>query len=154
MHETFLAHRQYLYLKIAGGLAALSALAYALHSPPSPPNGGTWLGYALGTLGALLIVWLAWFCVRKRQYASTLGSLKDWLSGHVYLGASLIVVATLHTGFEFGWNIHTLAYVLMILVILSGFFGIYTYWRYPALLTENRAGQTDEAMLAEIAELD
>lgn len=44
-----------------------------------------------------------------------------WLSAHVYLGTALIVVATLHTGFEFGWSVHTLAYALTLAVVLSGF---------------------------------
>ena len=35
---------------------------------PEPPNGGTWLGYTLGTIGALLIVWLMLFGIRKRRY--------------------------------------------------------------------------------------
>lgn len=154
MHESFLAYRHYLYLKLASGLAVLSGLAYLLHNPPVPPNGGTWLGYTLGTVGALMIFWLAWLGVRKRQYRSTLGTLKGWLSAHVYFGLSLIAIATLHCGFQFGWNVHTLAYVLMVAVIASGLFGVYFYWRYPALLTQNRAGQTDEAMVSEIAELD
>jgi hypothetical protein len=154
MHETFLAYRQFLYLKIAAGIVALSALAYALHDPQVPPNGGTWLGYALGTVGALMIFWLAWLGVRKRQYHSTLGTLKGWLSAHVYFGLALVFVATLHCGFQFGWNVHTLAYVLMVMVVLSGLFGLYTYWRCPALLTKNRGDQTDEAMLSQIDDLD
>ena len=39
-----------------------------------PPNGGTWQGYVLGTIGALLIVWLTLLGVRKRRYSSTLGT--------------------------------------------------------------------------------
>ena len=42
-------------------------------------------------------------------------------------GLSLIVIVTLHTGFQFGWNVHTLAYGLMLLVIVSGIFGIVVY---------------------------
>ena len=80
--------------------------------------------------------------------------LEDWLSAHVYLGLALIFVATLHAGFQFGWNVHTLAYTLMMLVILSGVFGLYAYVRYPLLMTENRRGATLGSMFSEIAELD
>jgi hypothetical protein len=154
MHESFLVYRNFLYLKIALALVLASIVAYALHNPAAPPNGGDWLGYTLGTIGAALILWLLWFGIRKRRYKSQLGTVAGWLSGHVYLGTSLLVIATLHCAFQFGWNVHTLAYALMVIVILSGFFGVFTYVRYPALLTENRAGRGDEAILSEIADLD
>ena len=32
---------------------------------------------------------------------------------------------------QVGWNLHTLAYVLMIVVIASGFFGLYSYLNNP-----------------------
>jgi hypothetical protein len=95
-----------------------------------------------------------WFGVRKRRYNTGAGLLEDWLSAHVYLGLALIVVATLHTGFQFGWNVHTLAYSLMILVIVSGVFGVYAYIRFPALMTENRRSLTLDQMLAQMSELD
>ena len=76
------------------------------------------------------------------------------MSAHVYFGLALIVVATLHTGFRFHWNVHTLAFVLMVIVILSGMFGAYAFWRYPGLMTTNRAGATLDTMTAELAALD
>ena len=79
-------------------------------------NGGSWYGYLLGTIGALLILWLTLLGVRKRAMTRRRWSLKAWTSAHVYLGLSLIVIGTLHTGFQFGWNVHTLAYALMMLV--------------------------------------
>jgi hypothetical protein len=154
VHESFLAYRKFLYLKLGLGLIALSILAYALDDPPHGPNGGTWLGYTLGTVGAGLILWLLWYGVRKRQYHSTLGQVSGWLSGHVYLGSALLVVATLHCGFKFGWNVHTLSYVLMILVIVSGAYGVFTYVRYPTRLTDNKGGMAIDAMLKEIGDLD
>jgi len=95
-----------------------------------------------------------WFGYRKRVYLKDQGNLVAWLSAHVYLGLSLLVIATLHTGFHFGWNIHTLAYVLMCLVIASGAFGVFSYVRYPRLMTETRHGTTMPQMLGRIATLN
>lgn len=154
VQESFVGHGGYRYLWLSLLLAIGSIVAYFLVVPLEGPNGGSWVGYTLGTIGAVLIVWLTLFGYRKRTYRNRVGSLKGWLSGHVYLGGSLLVIVTLHTGFQFGWNIHTVAYGLMTLVVLSGFFGVYAYARYPTLMTRNRANVDRATMLAEIAELD
>lgn len=154
MHDSFLTHARKCWLWVALVLLTGSLVAYVWHDPIGPPNGGTWLGYTLGTIGALLIFWLTSFGIRKRTYANRVGSLRGWLSAHVYLGTSLILIALLHSGFQFGWNVHTLALVLMLAVILSGFFGVYAYLRYPSLMTRNRDSATRQAMLDEIADID
>jgi hypothetical protein len=81
-------------------------------------------------------------------------SLKAWTSAHVYLGLALIVIATLHTGFQFGWNVHTLAYALMMLVILSGIFGISAYATLPQALSTNRGELTQGQMLDALRAID
>jgi len=154
MEYSFLSHGNYRYLWVSVVLVVASIVAYAVHQPTVVPNGGTWLGYTLGTIGALLIYWLTCFGIRKRRYSSNVGTLRGWLSAHIYLGTALIIVALLHCAFQFGWNLHTLAFVLMMLVICSGFFGVFTYVRYPSLMTRNRDSNTRGAMLEEITELD
>lgn len=154
MHESFLRHERWRYLKAAGALCAVAIVFYLWHDPLDGPNGGTWLGYTLGTIGALLIAWLAWLGVRKRQYASNLGTVRGWVSAHVYLGLALLVIATLHTGFQFGPNLHTLAYVLMVLVIASGVVGLVAYARYPRMITDHRAQATREAWVEEVLDLN
>lgn len=154
MHDSILDYRGYRYLWAALILSIGSIVAYLWHDPIGVPNGGSWLGYTLGTIGALLILWLLWFGIRKRRYSGGSGTARGWLSAHVYLGTTLILIAFLHAGFQVGWNIHTLALALMLLVIFSGFFGVYAYLRYPSLMTRNRADSTRDAMLAEIRELD
>ncbi|WP_374633317.1 hypothetical protein [Ferrovibrio sp.] len=153
-HESVLVYRGFRYLRFALGLCILAILAYVFHDAYPEPNGGTWLGYTLGTIGLGIILFLAWFGIRKRRYGPSADRLADWLSAHVYLGLALIVIATLHAGFQVGWNVHTLAYGLMLTVIVSGVFGVYAYLRYPQLMTENRRGTTLQQMLAQIADLD
>lgn len=154
MQESILSYRRLRYLWVSAALAAVTIAGFALHRPAEPANGGTWLGYTLGGIAAGLVVWLAAFGVRKRAYGSTLGSVQGWLSAHVYLGLALIVVATLHAGMQFGWNVHTLAYVLTCVVVASGMAGVWLYLRYPEAMSRNRAAQTREQMRAELADFD
>ena len=153
-HRTILEYQHYRYLKLAALVVLASIVAYAVYASPVGRYGGTPMGYALGTVGALLILWLMWFGIRKRRSRGSSGKLQGWLSGHVYLGTTLIVVATLHTGFQVGWNVHTLAYVLMLVVIFSGFYGLYAYLRVPQLMTENLGEDTLDSIILKIADID
>jgi hypothetical protein len=92
--------------------------------------------------------------IRKCRISEGAWSLKAWTSAHVYLGLALIVVGTLHTGFQIGWNVHTLAYVLMMIVILSGIWGVYAYAALPKELSANRGTMTGGDMLDKIADID
>jgi hypothetical protein len=153
-HESFLAHKRMRWLKVALALSLAAILGYVFADVEPRPNGGTWYGYILGTVGALLIVWLALLGVRKRAMTEGRWSLKAWTSAHVYLGLALIVIATLHTGFQLGWNVHTLAYVLMMLVIASGIYGIVVYVQLPAKLSGNRREMTQGQMVEALAAID
>ena len=153
-HESFLNHRRGRWAKAALSLGAAALGAYLLTDPVPRHNGGSWLGYTLGTIGAGMIVWLSLLGVRKRVIGSGPFSLKGWTSAHVYLGLSLIVIGTLHTGFQLGWNVHTLAWVLMMIVSLSGLWGISVYARLPERLSANRGEMTQQQMLEAIRTLD
>ena len=153
-HYSILEYARFRWLKAGLVLAAAASLLYLWHQPPMRPYGGTWLGYALGTAGAVLILWLLWYGVRKRSYRSTSGTVEGWLSAHVYLGTALVAVVTLHTGFQLGWNIHTLAYVLMLLVVASGFYGVWMYLHVPEVITTNLGEDTFESLVLRIGDID
>jgi hypothetical protein len=153
-HEGFLRHERWKWLKVALVISAVAVLIYAFNDVQPRPNGGSIYGYTLGTIGAGLILWLTMLGIRKRAMTEGRWSLKSWTSAHVYLGLSLVVIGTLHTGFQFGWNIHTLAYALMMLVIASGIFGIVAYSAIPRLLSNNRGETTQVQMLEAVKQLD
>ena len=152
--RTFLAYRDFLFAKISIASLAACVLAYVAYEPSGGHSGGTWLGYFWGGLATVIILWLMWYGVRKRSYASASLSLKGWLSGHVYLGLSLLLLVPLHSGFQFGWNIHTLAYALLVGVVATGLFGIYFYAALPSVITRNRPGQKLEGLLQQVSDLD
>lgn len=178
--NTLLEYKNYRYFKAASLLMALAVTAYLFDQHDTVGFGGTWLGYLFGILSALIIVVLVLYGIRKRltpKFAERRklssspvatdrrvrkadwwrhhgATLQGWLSAHVYFGVALALFATLHTGFQFGWNLHTLAYATMMAVIASGFYGIYTYLRFPRLMTDNMGADTFDTLLLKIDDLD
>ncbi len=146
-------YKNYRYFKIAVIIILIAFAAFFLFEPAVGHYGGSWLGYGLGTISALLLFWMAWYGVRKRRYRSS-GSMQGWLSAHIYLGTALTFLVTLHSGFHFGLNIHTLTYVVLLVVVVSGFFGNYAYMIYPRLMTENMGEDSLDGLLLRIAETD
>ncbi len=182
---TLLKYRNYRYLKITSLLMASAVMAYLSDQPATGAYGGSRLGYLFGISSTLIVVVLMLYGARRRLAPALMerrnisnasspqhnapdrrkhetnwlrhhgATLQGWLSAHAYLGVALIVLATLHTGFQFGWNVHTLAYVLMVSMIISGCYGIYAYLRFPRLMTANMGGiGTFDGLLLEIGDLD
>jgi hypothetical protein len=154
MHESFINYRNYRYGVFALALCLGAVLSYVFDARHEPQNGGTWLGYTLGSIAALLICYLALYGVRRRSFRSAAGSASGWLSAHVYLGIAVLCIATLHCGFQFGWNVHTSVFVLMLLVVISGCWGVYVYARYPGLMIRQRGNSSRETLLERLSELD
>ena len=154
MHQGVLKYAGWRYLWWGLGLSAVSVVLYATQGGDHPARGDTWQGYTLGTLAALLVLWLTMLGIRKRRYASGLGSVQGWTSAHIYFGISVVVIATLHCAAEFHWNVHTFAYFLMCAVVLSGILGVLAYAQFPRQLAANREGGSRSQLFAELFELD
>lgn len=155
MHrENILTFNKFKYLKWSIGFVFICILLYLTDSPQQPAGGSTFLGYALGTIGAVLILWLMLFGIRKRAFKSNLGAVRGWLSAHVYLGLSLVFIATLHSGFNFGLNIQTFTYALSLIVVATGLWGVAMYLSKPAILNTVLNGKTLEQAGEALIELD
>ena len=154
LSESFLAYKGYKYLKISGFVMLVTLIAYLWHDPGRTPNGGTWFGYTFGVISAGLVLFLAWFGVKKRQFMTGVDPLKGWLSAHVYLGVLVVFLSLFHSGFQLGVNLHSLLWVLVFLTVTSGMYGVFCYVRYPSILTGSRQGLTRAEILLELSELD
>lgn len=153
-HESFWSYRSHRWLKLALILVAGSTAVYVVSQPERGHHGGTWLGYALGTVALGLMLWLGWFGVRKRSYRAPGAPLRGWLSAHVYLGLALLVLVPLHSGFQFGANLHGLAFLLVIATVTSGLFGVVMYAAVPERMTENRPGEKLAQLFERIDDVD
>jgi hypothetical protein len=153
-HDSFLGYKRLRFLKLGVLLVAVAIAAYVWDDPVAGRRGDTPVGYALGIVAAALMLWLTWFGVRKRSYRSTGAPLRGWLSAHVYLGATVPILAALHCAFHFGPNVHTLAYLLMLATVLTGLVGLVYYRTVPQEMAENRPGEKLESLFERLASID
>ncbi len=134
-----------------GAVALL--LSYSYYSRTTIPSGSTVWGLVYGWIGLIAILVLMFLGIRKRWYFSHLGTLQGWTSAHVYLGLLTLLIIPMHAGFRFGWNVHTLAYVLLVVVVLSGIVGLRIYLTVPLILTLHERGMLPETIEAGINQI-
>lgn len=147
---TLLAYggKRYLWAGVAGAIALL--ISYVYYAKDTIPSGSTIGGLIYGWIGLIAILILMFLGIRKRWYASHLGTLQGWTSAHVYLGLLILLIIPMHAGFRFGWDVHTLAFALLAVVVLSGIVGVRLYLVMPQKLTVYESGMLPDKVEAEI----
>lgn len=159
-HQSFLEFKRYRYLKLACWVFLAALAAYIWHrnlhfsAPGGLGYGGTWMGYTLGGIAATLVLWLLWLGVRKRRYRSSVTSLQGWVSAHIYLGIATLLIALLHSGFEFGANLHSLTLLLLAAVVASGIYGVLMYVQIPAYMTDKIGQDSLQGLFRQIHTTD
>ena len=153
MSETFFNYRNARWFWINLVLLCVLSAVYFIDSPIGGKNGSTWVGYTYGFIAAAGILYLMWYGIRRRSYSSAGSNLKSCLSAHAWLGIALALIVPLHCGFQFGLNIHSLAYYLMMIVIISGIYGAVNYVRLAPLIAAHRGGGHAPLLLEHIQRL-
>ncbi|MBX3324806.1 MAG: hypothetical protein KF682_02805 [Nitrospira sp.] len=153
MGHSFLSYRsgRWFWISLAIGLGLL--LHYSDYRVRTVAYGGSTEGLLYGVVGTMLIGILMYLGIRRRSYSSHTGTLQGWVSAHVYLGLLTLVVIPLHAGFRFGWDVHTLAFVLLAIVVLSGVGGVLLYRILPSRLTRFEARQQADKIDPQLARL-
>lgn len=145
--------KRYLWLGLAAGIVLLVGYYYYYRTHHLPPSGSTPLGLIYGWLGFIAILVLMFLGIRKRWHASHWGTVQGWTSSHVYLGLLTLLIIPMHAGFRFGWDVHTLAFALLTIVVLSGIIGIWLYLTIPPKLTHYESGMLPDKAEAEINQI-
>ena len=153
MGTSFLTYRSGRWLWISLASALVLVLHYLYYRSRTVAYGGSVEGLLYGVAGTGLIAILMYLGIRKRSYSSSSGTLQGWVSAHVYLGLLTLLLIPMHVGFRFGWDVHTLAFVLLAVVVLSGIVGIVMYLNMTSRLTKFEAGQQADNIDGEIGRL-
>jgi hypothetical protein len=148
---SLLAYKSYWRASLLAGLALM--LGYIYFNRDVTPSGATFIGLIYGAIGLVAILLLLFLGVRKRWYTSRLGTVQGWTSAHIYLGLLTLLIIPMHAGFHFGWNVHSLAFALLVLTVLSGMVGVILYLLVPRWLTQSESGMLPDKIESEINRL-
>ncbi len=105
---------------------------YSVYAILATPSGGHPFGLLMGVIGmALMLITETVYSIRKRvRWLHWLGSLRLWLSFHIFTGIVGPFLVLLHSAFAVGglagWALGTTG-----IVVVSGFAGRYVYTAVP-----------------------
>lgn len=109
------------------------------------------LGHPLGMLGTAMLLGILVYSLRKHlRFLQRVGTLRQWLSAHIFFGLMGPLLVTFHTGFKVE-GLVAIAYWSMIVAMSSGIFGRYIYIQIPRTASGDRASlaalQEEQAQL-------
>ncbi len=109
---------------------------YIAYEILSEPRGGHPLGHWLGIFGAtMMLMTEVLYSVRKRtSWLNWAGPVRYWLSFHIFTGIVGPFLILMHTGLVFR-GLAGISFVLMLIVVGSGFIGRYLYTALPRTLS-------------------
>lgn len=112
------------------------------------PKSGT--GYWLGILGALTMLMLLIYSLRKRfKLTRAIGTIPFWFRTHMLLGTLGPVLILFHANFRLGALNSNVAFFTMLIVAVSGVIGRYIYRRIHLGLYGRKAHVQDLLLEAE-----
>lgn len=93
------------------------------------PSKGIW--HPVGWAGSGMMVLMMFYSLRKRlSFFRSMGSMRHWLSAHIFLGILGPILVTFHTTFKFGGLIAT-SFWCMVVTVIFGILGRYIYVQIP-----------------------
>lgn len=106
---------------------------------PVPPIrntvGGTPLGLLFGITSFIIFLLAAFLGVRKKRRLWPVGHVQFWMRLHIWLTTLTIPLVLFHCGFHFGGAMTTTLMILYIVVMASGFYGLFLQQIMPSMMT-------------------
>lgn len=120
-------------------LSRVHKLGYLKHYPIAyEPSKGIW--HPIGWIGSGMMGVMMLYSLRKRVSAlNSFGSMRHWLSAHMFLGIMGPLLVTLHTTFKFHGLIAT-SFWCMTVTMVFGILGRYIYVQIPRSITGAELG--------------
>ena len=116
------------------------------------PGGNSIPGFTFGVAGAFIIIFEFLLYFRKKVRAWAIGSARAWLRAHIWLGLLCLPLLILHSGLRFGGTLTTVLMVLLILVVVSGVWGVLLQNLLPRTVIGGVSSDTTYAAMDALAD--
>jgi hypothetical protein len=129
-------HKKWIWATLA--LAAVSGGVYGwlYWTTPGGLTGGSFVGLWYGIAGSLLMIFAGLLSVlRKVPSWWWIGSRKAWLRGHIWMGLLSVLLILCHSGFRVGGPLTLALWVVFLLVIGTGVYGLVLQQFLPQQIT-------------------
>lgn len=117
------------------------------------PGGSSVVGLTLGIVGGILILFEVFLWPRKKARAMRIGRVKHWMAGHIWLGLLTLPLLILHCGFFLGGSLSTVLTALLVIVVLSGVYGLALQQFLPKKMLEDVPSETIYSQIDRIGRL-
>lgn len=114
-------------------------------------TGGSALGFALGVVGGAIIVFEMLIWPRKKWRTLRAGRVKIWMRAHIWLGLLCLPLLILHGGFYFDNPLANVLTVLLVVVVLSGLYGLILQNILPKKMLEDLPAETIHSQIGRVA---
>jgi hypothetical protein len=107
------------------------------------PGGSSRSGFLFGVVGGLIVLFEMFLWVRKRWLRVwRIGRTQVWLRAHIWLGLLCLPLLIYHSGFRLGGTLSTVLLIFLLIVIVSGVWGLVMQQFLPTRLLERVPGET------------
>lgn len=123
---------------IATLLITIAATAYYIPyhlGALNGPTGGSGPGLVFGIAGSAMMLFAGLLSARRKVSIWRLGRAETWMRGHIWLGLLSVPMILFHAGFQIGGTLTAILMLLLLVVILSGIFGVVLQQFLPRVMT-------------------
>ncbi len=125
---------------LAGMITFYVAEAVRVHELP---GGASLVGFWFGVAGGLIILFECFLWVRKKYLrAWRIGRTQRWMRAHIWLGLWTVPLLVLHSGFRWGGTLSAVLLALLLIVVVSGIWGLVLQQFLPRRLLDEVPAET------------
>jgi hypothetical protein len=137
-------HRAWLLIVLLATSAAALWYVWVWRESERLPGGGSWPGLTMGVVAGLICFFefglvlrkTSMFRTRRNILGISVGTARQWLAAHIWLGLLAVPLVAMHAGGSFGGTLSWLLAWSFIVVIASGVIGLVLQNILPRLMTE------------------